>query len=380
MQETDEKMIDVVEAFSCPHQTEGYMKQFREWRSRKDNRYGFRFTKNPKEAAFSENQAVLSDTPGHAEVHVLQRFGVLYGSLLLTALVIENVLDKLLVGLLGARGFRIELLFWGESRLYGDEKLVFIITVVINLLKYLVPAIAAYLLLKLPVRVSFPARISQPVYLLMGMMLVMMMSVAMGMFLVSRSSEMEKYRMIDFAISSEDHRVILYIMFTVFVTPLAFEVLLHGCLFQAMRQFGDLFTILATTILAALLTHNLQDALRIGILTLTISYFMIETGSFLTAVILHVVHEIYMFALFGIETFGTVYSWQWWVLILMPCALGLVAVLFFLIRRLKRPGPPQFVSSYLGMWDKCSVFFVSLPMTAFAVFCVVLMIVTAFLL
>lgn len=380
MQETDDKIIDVVEAFSCPHQTEGYMKQYRDWRYNQNNRFAFRFTKNPKESAFSENQAVVNGTPEHAEQSALQRFGILYGSLLLTVLVIENVLDKLLVGLLGARGFHIELMFWGESRLYGDEQVVFIVTVLIGLLKYIIPAIVALLLLRLPLRVSFPVRIAQPLHLLMGMMLVMMMSMAMGMFLVSRSSEMDKYRMIDYAITSADHRLILYIMFTVFITPLAFELLIHGCLFQVMRQFGDIFTILSTTLLAALMTHNIQDAVRIGLLTLTISYFMIETGSFLTAVILHVVHEIYMFVLFSIETFGSIYSWQWWVLILMPCALGLIAMLYFGIRRLKKPSAPQFVTSYLSMWDKCSVFFVSLPMMAFAVSCVVLMIVTAFFL
>ena len=379
MQGSGEKMIDVVENFSCPHQTESYMTAYREWRRRKANRFAFRFTKNPKEAAFSENQAVVNGTPLHAEQNTLQRVGLLYGYLLIGALVIENLVDKLLVWLLSACGLHIEVMVWGESRLYGDEHIVFWTAFTVNLLKYLVPAIAALVILKMPRRVSFPLRTTQPLYLLIGMPLVMLMSVGMGMFLVSRSAEMEKYRLIDNAVSTSDRHVILYVLFTVLLLPIAFELLIHGCLFQLLRQFGDLFAIAATTLLAALLTHNLQDAVRIGLLTLTISYFMIQSGSFLTAVILHVVHEIYMFALYCIETFGEIYSHMWWALILLPVVLGAAAGIYLLVRRIKRPAECQFSRTYLSLWDQCSAFFVSLPMTFVGVICVLLMIVTAFL-
>ncbi|MBR3631142.1 MAG: CPBP family intramembrane metalloprotease [Oscillospiraceae bacterium] len=379
MQETDGRMIDVVEAFSCPHQTEGYMKSYREWRRRKHNRYAFCFTKNPKEAAFSENQSVVNGTPLHAEQNTLQRIGLLYGYLLVGSLVIENLVDKLLVWLMGAFGLHIELMIWGDSRLYGDEHLVFWTAFMIHLLKYLVPAIAALIILRMPAQVSFPLHITGPLYLLTGMLLVMLMSVGMGMFLVSRSAEMEKYRLIDSAVSASDRNTMLYVLLTVLILPVAFELLLHGCMFQLLRQFGDLFAILATTILGALLTHNLQDALRIGLLTLTISYFMIQSGSFLTAIVLHVVHEIYMFALYSIETFGVIYSWTWWAMILLPVVLGLAAGVYLLVRRFRRRTEKVFSPTYLGLYDQCSAFFISVPMMMMAVVSVLLMIVTAFL-
>ena len=128
-----------------------------------------------------------------------------------------------------------------------------------------------------------------------------------------------------------------------------------------------------------LLTHNLQDALRIGLLTLTISYFMVKSGSFLTAVILHVVHEIYMFALYSIETFGEIYSMKWWILILVPVVLGLAAGAFLLIRRIRHQSVNDFLPTYLSLYDQCSAFFISVPMMLMAVICVLLMIVTAFL-
>ncbi len=379
MQEADNQMIDVVEAFSCPHQSEGYMDAYREWRRRKHNRYAFRFTKNLKESAFSENQAVVNGTPLHAEQNTLQRVGLLYGYLLIALLVIENLLDKLVVWLLGACGLHIEMMIWGESRLYGDEHLVFWLSFAINLLKYLVPAVIALVILRMPRRVSFPLRITCPQYLLTGMLLVMLMSVGMGMFLVSKSAEMEKYRLIDNAVSTSDQNTMFYVLLTVLILPVAFELLLHGCMFQLLRQFGDGFAILATTILAALMTHNLQDALRIGLLTLTISYFMIQSGSFLTAAVLHVVHEIYMFALYSIETFGEIYSLKWWSLVLIPVVLGLAAALYLVIRRIRYQAVDTFTPTYLSLYDQCSAFFISVPMMLMAVVCVLLMIMTAFL-
>lgn len=379
MQETDEKIIDVVEEFSCPHQTDTYNTSFRMWRRQKKNRYAFRFMKNPKETAFSENQSVVIDTPVQAAQTVLQRLGTLFGYVLVCALFIENVLDKVIVFLFEKIGFHIEIIYFGESHLFGEEWLVFGITACIYLLKFLVPAIIAAAVLHMPLRVSLPMPVTQPLQLLMGMLMMMMTSMGTGMFLISSSAEMEKYHLISSAVGGNDHRLILYVLFTVLIAPLAAELLLHGCLFQALRQFGDSFAIATITILSALLTHNLQDAVRLGIVTLIISYFLIKSGSFLTAAILHIVHEIYMFALFYIRTFGEVYSLQWWLLILLPCVLGTVAFIFLAVDRKQHPEKQIKQPVYLSILEQLTAFFTAMPMLIFSVACLLLLVATTIL-
>ena len=273
----------------------------------------------------------------------------------------------------------IQIVFLGESHLFGDQKLVFWVSSMIHLLKYLIPALLLQIFLRLPLRVSIPLKLRNPPQILTGLILTMLLSVGMGMFGISRSAELEKYRLISSAVNAEDQRIILYVLMMIFVLPLMAELLLHGCLFQVLRQFGDDFAMIATAILAAVMTHNAPDALRIGLLHLTISYYLTQTGSFGTAVLLRIVHEIYMFGLFCAETFNSIYSPQWWLMVLVPCISGIIAGLYILRHKNQKPDQPFPNQTYLNMQEKFTAFFSPMPMMAFLLCCAFLMIATAML-
>lgn len=376
--EAAEHVIDVVEDFTCPCQSDAYRSAYQKWRRNEKNPYAFRCTRNPKEAAFSDRKAVADQTPASIEQGVLSRLGYLIGSLLVLYLVLENLLDKVIVFIMNAMGMQIDVLFWG-SELYGDEKSVFLVVFLINTLKYVIPGILMMLFLRLPARVSMPMRISHWQELLYGAALTMLLSAGVGMFLVSSSDELEKYKLICNAVEMEDKRMLVYMLFTIFVLPILMEFLLHGAMFQVMRQFGDSFAILTITILAASLMHNFQDALRVAIMTLTFSCFVIRTGSFWTAVLLHIVHEIYMFALFYIETFGQEYSLQWWMTIILPCSVGIVSALYMILHKPIHEQELPKNTTFLKITDKLYAFFSSLPMLGLLITCLVMTIISAML-
>ena len=114
------------------------------------------------------------------------------------------------------------------------------------------------------------------------------------------------------------------------------ELFLHGCMFQALRQFGDDFAVISTSILAAALTHNLPDAFRIGLVHLLISCYLIYTGSFCSAAILRMIHEIYMFALFYIESSNSAPSVQWWIMMLIPCVICTCTSIYLFLKTMIR--------------------------------------------
>lgn len=374
-----QKMIDVVEDFSFPYQNLNYQENFRIWRRRKKNPYAFRFTKNPKESAFSESHAVGAKSPSKVEQVVLNRLGYLIGCILICYLVIENIFDKIAVLIMRTMHLQIEMVLLGQSRLYGDENLIFWLSFLINFLKYLIPAFIMQVFLKLPPRVSLPIHIRKPSLLIGGITLTMLLNIGFGIFDVSRSSELEKYRLISNAVNNDDHRIILYILVAIFVLPFITELLLHGCMFQVMRQFGDMFAVITTAVLAVALTHNIWDALLVGLVHLTISYYLIKTGSFLSVIVIRFVHEIYMFAMFCIETYHTVYSLEWWLLFLVPCILSIaVCISIFLKRKQTKELIPE-NATYLTMLEKLTAFFTTMPMTVFLICCVLLMVITAIL-
>lgn len=381
MQETttDDKLLDVVEEYTASNQTEAFQETYRIWRRQAGNRYAFDFVRNPKESAFSENQSVVSTTPAQAEQTALKQLSILFGAGFLVYLMIENLLDKLLVELAQRIGLHIETMYWGESRYYGDELTVFLFSAALQVMKLLLPILLIGLSLKMPLRIGVPLKISNTRQLLNSISMMMLLSVGLGFSMISRSSELEKYSAISDAIGTNNHMIILYILFTVFIVPLFWELLFHSCMFQALRQFGDLFAVAAVTSMATLLTHSLQDAVRLGLVTLVISFFMIRTGSFLTAVILRIIHEIYMFSMFQLETFGDKYSARWWIVILFPCVVGLMSLIVLTISDKTEPSEKPHNREYMAFTDQLMAFFTTFPMMVTVILCVLLLIMSAML-
>ncbi len=380
MQEPNEiRKIDVVEASVYPNQSEQYRMQFRDWRRKPQNRYAFAFIKDLKESSFSENMAILNETPSSVEQKSLRNIGFLIGTVLILYLVLENVMDKLIVFVMNHLGLDIEMFFLG-SYLYGDGRHVFLVSAVINLLKYLVPVVVLGIALRLPVRVSHPQLVRRPKELLLGICVTMLLSVVLGLFCVSRSAELEKYRMLTSAAEAGNFQLLLHLFMSLLVIPLMAELLLHGSMFQVLRQFGDYFAIYVVSLLAALLAHNVQDAVRMGIMTLIFSVFVVSTGSFWTAVLLHVIHEIYMFALYYWESTDGLYSIHWWLMILLPCLVCLITGAYLLHQRYRSGKNVHNNITYLKWYDKAAAFFSALPMLSLVIVCLMLMVISAVML
>ncbi len=364
---TTEKMIDVVEDFQCPNQSEAYCDAYRKWRRRPDNPYAYTFTKHPKETTFSENPAIVQHSQANAEQMTLRNLGNLIGIALLLYFFIENVLDKLIIWVLNILDVRINFVLL-EFSMAGEEAAVFSIMTTIGFLKYLLPALVVLLTLRLPRNVGFPVRLRHPDELLMGLALTMLLSAGLGAFFVFQSTDLNKYQILLDSISSSDYWLFLYEIVTIFLLPIIIALLLHGSLFQVLRQFGDGFAVGTVTVIAMLLMHTPSDILRIGIITLTISYYLLQTGSFLTAVILHIVHEIYMFSLYYLETFEMTYSLQWWIVVLLPCAIGVLAVLHKLIAGTQKTPVMHGTATSLKWPDKAAVLFSAKPLLLMMIF------------
>ncbi len=355
-----EKMIDVAEEFHCPHQADSYHEAYRAWRRLPDNPYAYAYTKHPKEAAFSENPSVLPPSRAMVEKTVLQRISMLIASAMLLYYAAENILDKLLIAVLNAAGFRIDFVFL-EYTMFGDEQAGFLVVSIISFLKYGLPAVFLLWKLRMPAKVALPMKVRQPSQLLAGMALTMLLSAGLGTFLVPRSSELKKYEMLLDSVSSSDSFLFLYEVLTIFLLPIVIELFLHGVMFQVLRQFGDAFAIGITTAVSMMLMHTPSDILRVGIITLTISYYMVQTGSFSSAVVLHIIHEIYMFALYYLEAAELMPSLLWWLVILLPCVMGVVVLLH---RAVAKPHHDSHgvQSTCIDWTDRTAIFFSVKPM------------------
>ena len=101
--------------------------------------------------------------------------------------------------------------------------------------------------------------------------------------------------------------------------------------------------------------------------------------SFFTAVLLRIIHEIYMFALFQIESVGGIYSLQWWVVVLFPCLVGLLTIVVLILRGREYERTVRRNPAYMNTWDQATAFFTTMPMVTVLIACVLLFVVMVML-
>ncbi|MBQ8926840.1 MAG: CPBP family intramembrane metalloprotease [Oscillospiraceae bacterium] len=255
----------------------------------------------------------------------------------------------------------------------------FWLAAVLYVLKYSVPALAIAVMLRLPLRVAYPMHLHSQEMLLHGFGGMLMVSALTGALFIRHSADLERYRVLSDGSTDSDSRLVVYLLLSIFVLPLAAEILLHGPLFQVLRQFGDGFAAITVSLLAALLMHHAADGIRMGLVTLVLSYYLLRTGSFWAAACLRVVHEIFLFGLYCLGAFGEMYTLRWWLTLLIPFLIG--AAIMLLAGRLagnaRRPGYRN--RTYLRSYEKGYAMFTTLPMAAFVLVSMVLTVTTAML-
>lgn len=80
---------------------------------------------------------------------------------------------------------------------------------------------------------------------------------------------------------------ILYILRVVFLPAILEELLLRGCILQALRRHGDTFALFFSALCGGLIHYNLTGDLSNFLLGLVFGYFFLRTGSIRTAMLCH---------------------------------------------------------------------------------------------
>ncbi|MDE7098339.1 MAG: CPBP family intramembrane metalloprotease, partial [Ruminococcus sp.] len=94
---------------------------------------------------------------------------------------------------------------------------------------------------------------------------------------------------------------LVYTIFDIIVMSVLSEMFFRGAMFAVLRQFGDPFAIIITSIIAGLLTQNFNTMLTVILISFVASYGMIASGSVFTSVCVVIIYKIYNLALTIIE-------------------------------------------------------------------------------
>ena len=330
---------DVVEDFICNSENPRYNRDYRLWRRHTKTPFIYRYAGDSGENVYVEGGTAVHEDAEEAERHALMHCSMLIGFVMLVYLVIYLLGGTVLNTVLRLFGADVHMDFltfsWSETGAH----------VLLNFLKYAVPATILLRSAKIPKRVALPVHFAAPPELF----------AAFGMGMVIAGIHCLTARQADVELSQRLYTyksglaVLFYGAVEVLVMPVLAELLMRGGIFQLLRQFGDGFAIVSTAAISFLCPNTLPDRISLLLIGLACSYLLMRSGSIVKCVLLRAVYGALVYAkLVLVYANDLMPLWQYTLLLF---AVGtLLSAAFVRVRRNELK--PDNACTALGMYQK----------------------------
>lgn len=304
--ETKEKeIISVVDDFDCSAQGEKYDAAYKKWRRNKNNPFTFNFEKNNRESVYVESRGFDSITLESAESEIIARIMNIIGISMLTFIVFDNVLKKIIIYLLDIMGVNVHTSFAGDM-MFGGSREIVATYLAITAITFIIPSMYLHFKLNLPNRVEFMRSMNDSGEMIASIALTLAVCSVTCLPTVYSGDTLEIYTYFsnintDVSVWGQ-HEFIVYTIFDVIVISILTECMLRGAIFHALRQFGDIFAAVVTAIMAALLAFDVREIPAELMISIIAGLGMLRSGSISTAFVVRAVYKMYRLALIIIDS------------------------------------------------------------------------------
>lgn len=376
----EKEIISVVDDFDCSAQGEKYDAAFKKWRRNKNNPFTFNFEKNSRESVYVESKGFDSITQESAETEIISRIMNIIGIAMLMFIVFDNVLKKLIICALDLMGVNVHTSFAGDM-MFGGSREIVSTYLAITAITFIVPSLYLHFKLRLPVRVEFMSSMNDSGEMIASIALTLAACSAACLPSAYSGDTMEIFTYFsnintDVSVWGQ-HEFIVYTIFDVIVISILTECMLRGAIFNALRQFGDIFAAVVTAIMAALMAFDVREIPAELMISVIAGIGMLRSGSISTAFVVRAVYKMYRLALIIIESgSGSRIHTPKLEFILMAFLLGAAVYCAFLRRRSRRGKKELAVySSKISDVRRLAVALTAFPFSAVAGLCVLITII-----
>ncbi len=335
-------LVNIVDEFDYSTQNDFYNDKFIRWRRRNNNPFSFRFEMNKKETVYVDGRGFLSSSPTVAEMDTLTRIFYIIGMACLLWVVIENILGRVAIIALSMLGINIHNNFF-STMIYGGSSEIVSVILIVSCMKMLIPTFYLHKRFKLPGVVEFMSSMNDPGGMISAIALSFITCTAVSLPTAYSNETREilyYFRNLDTDVQLWDQTdFVLYIVFDLLVIPFLSELFFRGAMFAVLRQFGDAFAIIMTSLTAALLVQDIREFPIIFLTSIVASYGMLRSGTIFTAVAVRIIEKMYMFALVMLEIGGTEKTFltrNLFMLGVLVCGILFFLVEWLISRRKKR--------------------------------------------
>jgi hypothetical protein len=165
---------------------------------------------------------------------------------------------------------------------------------------------------------------------------------------------------------------IIYAIFDIVVLSVLSELFFRGAIFGALRQFGDVFALVITSVMSALLVQDVREFPAALLMSAIAAAGMLRSGSILTAIYVQIIFKLYRLALILLESTSTdtIYLHRnvFILAVFIIGALGFGTV--YLLSKKKNRHRIASYKSEISMWERLVIAFRSYPVPAVVGVCV----------
>lgn len=298
---TDASVINVIDEFDYSTQSDSYNQKFIAWRRNKKNPFAYNFTINKKESVYIDGQGFVSDSAAaDAEASVMSNVMRLVGEIMLIVAACELFFGKLLVQILDLLGMDIHNSFFNFV-IYGGYKEVLAVLMIIALVKCSTALTAVQLKLKMPSKIAFPMQLNDAGELIASLAATLIVSGVLSIPAAYSHQSIEFYSLSKGTSSDislwAHNEFVIYIIFDTIVISVLYELLFRGPLFTALRQFGDIFAVIVTSVVSGLVVMDFRLIPGTIAISAVAAIGMLRSGTIFTAIAVRIVYRLYRFGL-----------------------------------------------------------------------------------
>ena len=296
MENDNKYLIDIAKEKTYQNQFDDYHKEFSEWRSRKDNPYGYSFVHDVREHTYVDGEGYSQRTAEAAEKKALVKCLGLLGATMLIMLFIDAIISLILYR--AVNDSAVIAIHYSELDKQNDFFTPLVATVfgAAVVLKNLIGLWIFVHFTKIPLKVAIPspkgAKISKSgIYLI----LVIMVMGKVGNYILSVIFDWINMDCVyDLVFYNPDSILAdaIFVFFNCILVSIVSEFLFRGAILQTFRQFGDTFALMVSVIAFSLTYYDISSMGYATLFSAVLSLYTIKTGSVKTSILMRIVSSI----------------------------------------------------------------------------------------
>lgn len=359
--QTDAEGSPERETASVRHLDKEFSGSYRRWRLDNKGRYGFFYNDIKNEYTYQDGRGFIRDIPEYSEKCVLSNVNRAISCIMIVYLLLNTLITFIFPALLSDT-FGVNIgVDYTRNNYYGDETTFIIYKYITGILKKLVPISLLGMITGMPLNIMIPIKTSNKELFSTAIPAALFIAAAGSVMMIPLKnifSYMHAGLDLNLPISADSSNMTLLIILSVLIVPVLSEIFVHGACLQLLRQFGDGYALMITSLITAVSSDDIRLVLFFFMISLAIGYFTLRTGSVITAIVMRITVS----GFFYVQSFlGTIEDERMssilvTLLILICLVMGLIFIIHFLIVNNHKVSLPL-KQTYLSTYEKMMSFF-----------------------